>query len=103
MKKHRVILLLTLLAIVVTCLLIPPTRRGLQQQQISAIRQTVLQSAAQCYAVEGVYPKNIAYLEDHYGLILNHRRYIITYDAFASNLPPQVAVLVRGEEGSKAP
>ncbi len=65
-------------------------------QSVGAIRDAVLESAAQCYAVEGVYPETLSYLEEHYGLVVNHDRYIVTYDAFSTNLPPDVAVLVRG-------
>ena len=66
----------------------------------AAVRDAVLRCASQCYAVEGVYPPSLGYLEAHYGLVVNHRRYIVTYDAYSSNLPPEVQVLVRGEEGA---
>ena len=48
--------------------------------------------ALQCYVVEGVYPPNLQYLEDNYGLEINTDDYYVTYDAFASNLPPSVWV-----------
>ena len=67
----------------------------LAAQSVESVRQAVLRAAAQCSAVEGVYPENLAYLEDHYGLIVNEKRYIVTYEAFASNLMPEVAVLTR--------
>ena len=53
-------------------------------------------SAAQCYAVEGVYPSSLEYLVENYGLVLNHDRYNIIYDSFSSNLPPTVEVLEKG-------
>ena len=49
----------------------------------------------QCYAVEGSYPASLDYLEENYGLLVNHDRFIVTYEAFASNLMPQVNVLER--------
>ncbi|MEA4966203.1 MAG: hypothetical protein VB055_10315 [Oscillospiraceae bacterium] len=101
MKKMRLLLLLILL-LTAAAVLLPRAAQDLRRQSTGAIRQAVLQSAAQCYAVEGVYPETLSYLEEHYGLVVNHRRYIVTYDAFSSNLPPDVAVLVRGEEGSGA-
>ena len=60
-----------------------------------ALRQAVLQAAVQCYAVEGSYPASLDYLEENYGLLVNHDRFIVTYEAFASNLMPQVNVLER--------
>ena len=60
-----------------------------------ALKNAVLRSAVQCYAVEGYYPESLDYLTDHYGLRINHDRYIVVYEAFASNLPPQVTILLK--------
>lgn len=62
-------------------------------QGAASLKNAVLRSAVQCYAVEGYYPEDLNYLTDHYGLQINHQRYIVVYEAFASNLPPQVTVL----------
>ena len=55
----------------------------------------VQRSALQCYAVEGAYPPDLQYLEDNYGLQVNKKDFYVTYEAFASNLPPTVRVTVR--------
>ena len=60
-----------------------------------AIRAAVQRSALQCYAVEGAYPPDLQYLEDNYGLQVNKKDFYVTYEAFASNLPPTVRVTVR--------
>lgn len=65
----------------------------LDGQGTAALKNAVVRSAVQCYAVEGYYPENLDHLTDHYGLQINHDRYIVVYEAFASNLPPQVTVL----------
>ena len=57
-----------------------------------AIRTAIQRSALQCYVVEGVYPPNLSYLEENYGLQINTSDYNVTYEAFASNLPPTVRV-----------
>lgn len=80
--------------------LLPMFRRDIRAGSAASIRETVLRAAAQCYAVEGAYPPSLSYLEENYHLIINHRDFIVSYDAFASNLPPDVRVLVRGEEGA---
>ena len=61
----------------------------------AAIREAVQRSALQCYAVEGAYPSDLQYLEDNYGLQVNKQDFYVTYDAFASNLPPTVRVTRR--------
>ena len=57
-----------------------------------AIREAIEKSARQCYVVEGIYPPDLAYLQDNYGLQININDYYVTYDIFASNQPPSVRV-----------
>ena len=66
--------------------------RSVDNGSEQAIRTAVQRGALQCYVVEGVYPPDLEYLEDNYGLQVNREDYYITYDAFASNLPPTVRV-----------
>ena len=77
-------------------LLVPTFSRDIRAGSVASIREAVLRAAAQCYAVEGVYPSSLEYLEENYGLVLNHDRYYIIYDSFSSNLPPTVEVLEKG-------
>ena len=65
----------------------------MRDESATAIQAAISRSALQCYVVEGVYPPNLAYLEEHYGLQINTEDYYVTYDAFASNLPPTVRVV----------
>ena len=69
-----------------------PKRAEIREKGEVAIRELVETAARQCYAVEGVYPPNLAYLEDHYGIRINKKDYFVNYDAFASNVPPSVIV-----------
>ena len=69
--------------------------RELGECSAVAIRAAVQRSALQCYAVEGAYPPDLQYLEDNYGLQVNKKDFYVTYEAFASNLPPTVRVTVR--------
>lgn len=69
-----------------------PKRAEIREEGAVAIRELVESAARQCYAVEGVYPPNLAYLEDHYGIRINKKDYFVNYEAFASNFPPSVLV-----------
>ena len=73
------------------------TIRCFRETFAAAIREAVQRSALQCYVVEGVYPPNLQYLEDNYGLQVNTEDYYVSYEAFASNLPPTVKVVNRTE------
>ena len=57
-----------------------------------ALRDAVLQSAKQCCAIEGSYPASLDYLEQHYGLTINHNDYVVSYEYFADNVMPSVVV-----------
>ncbi len=87
--------LLLLLLLGALALLFSDGGRDLDESSALAIREAVQRSALQCYAVEGVYPPDLQYLEDNYGLQVNQEDFYVTYDAFASNLPPTVRVTRR--------
>ena len=61
----------------------------------AAIREAVEAGARQCNVVEGVYPPDLQYLRDNYGLQINTDDYYVVYDIYASNQPPTVKVVVR--------
>ena len=52
-----------------------------QSEQLIATEQAVRRAAVQCYALEGSYPSDLTYLEQHYGLMLNHDRYVVHYQS----------------------
>lgn len=67
--------------------------RDMDEQAAAALRQAVLDAAVQCYAVEGKYPESLDVLENEYGVQINHARFIVTYDVYASNQLPDITVL----------
>lgn len=60
---------------------------------LEILEQAVNRAVVQCYAIEGMYPPDIHYLEEHYGLVYDHERYIIHYEVFASNILPDFTVI----------
>lgn len=69
------------------------------ERRLDEIRDTVISSVSQCYALEGAYPPDLKYLEDNYGLIMDKSCYIYHYEMFASNIFPDVKVLYLRETG----
>lgn len=66
-----------------------------KDQGAASIRNTILNSAMQCAAIEGSFPSNLAYLEDNYDLRVNHDDYVVIYEVLASNSLPSVVVMPR--------
>lgn len=48
-----------------------------------------------CYAVEGSYPPSLSYIEEHYGLLYNKDKFLISYENIGSNLLPVVHIIER--------
>ena len=66
------------------------------KRDLSALKTNIENGITMCYAVEGVYPVNIEYLCEHYGIIYDKDRYFVDYERFASNIRPSVTVFERG-------
>lgn len=71
------------------------TQEQTREQGALSVRNAVMTSATQCAAVEGAYPSSLSYLEEHYGLVVNHDDYVVTYEVFATNVAPSVVVMPR--------
>lgn len=65
-------------------------RQGRQQLE-DALRR----GAVACYAAEGIYPPNVDYLVEHYGIQINEKRYAVFYEVVGENLMPQITVVER--------
>lgn len=68
---------------------------SMRLQAAQSLRAAVLDAAVQCYVLEGAYPRSLGYLEENYGVQVNHSRFIVSYEAYASNQLPDVAVFER--------
>ncbi len=90
-----VLLLVLLLFAALLALCFGRSARDVSEEGAAAIHETVRRGALQCYVVEGVYPPDLQYLEDNYGLQINTEDYYVVYDSFASNLPPTIRVIRR--------
>ena len=97
-KRSRLLWLFILIVLAALILLIAVKKPGrdISEESAAAIQAAVQRSARQCYVVEGVYPPSLQYLEENYGLQVNTEDFYVTYDAFASNLPPTVYVTSKG-------
>lgn len=69
--------------------------RSRQAQDIRQLEQVLHRTAVACYAVEGVYPPSVAYMQDHYGLTYDEGRYVVHYNLVASNFMPDIEVMER--------
>lgn len=73
--------------------LIDRSSASAEQRQV---RDAVRRAAVTCYAAEGAYPDSLDYLKERYGLVYNENLFFVSYDAFASNLMPDIQVTRKG-------
>lgn len=66
---------------------------GQAEQGRQQLEQSLRRAAVACYAAEGAYPADLAYLEQHYGVQIDTGRYTVYYDIFAGNIMPDITVL----------
>lgn len=66
------------------------------QENLTVLQRSVQRAAVQCYALEGFYPSNLSYLQEHYGISYDEDSLYIAYQYIASNLMPDIIVLPRG-------
>ena len=59
----------------------------------ATLEKAIKRAAVQCYAIEGFYPSDVSYLENHYGIIIDSSRFTVEYRSFSSNNVPTIQVL----------
>ena len=66
---------------------------GKDAENLHQLEEALRRGCAACYAVEGAYPPDLEYLEEHYGIQVDETRYKVYYNVFAHNLMPDITVL----------
>ena len=69
---------------------------GTENRQAQSIERIIRKAAVQCYALEGEYPPDVAYLSENYGVILDEKRYFYFYDVSMGNMMPDIQVIPKG-------
>ncbi len=72
--------------------------KGYGEERLKVAQEAVVRAVVSCYAIEGVYPPNVQYLKDHYGLSIDETAYFVHYETYGSNLMPKIQVFSRFAE-----
>ena len=101
LRDHKFITVCVIVAIVALILVLSNAMRTTDDDikaSEDAIKQTVQNRALQCYVIEKAYPESLSYLEENYGLAVNKEDYLIVYQLYAENQPPQIRVMYQGKK-----
>ena len=66
---------------------------GREGEDIRQLQEVLQKGCVACYAAEGIYPPDLEYLKERYGIQVDEERYTVYYSRFAQNLMPYVTVL----------
>ena len=91
-RREIAIVLVMLLVLGGVWLLVNRVGKSSGNAQTQFVTEAVHNAALTCYAVEGAYPTSLEYLRKNYGLAYDQSRYLVRYDAFGSNLMPDISV-----------
>ena len=67
--------------------------QGRSEEDRQQLEQVLRRAAVACYAAEGIYPPTLSYMEEHYGIQIDRERYTVMYEAYGSNLMPDITIL----------
>ncbi len=65
------------------------------EHEREVLENALERSITQCYALEGTYPTDLAYLQENYGLTYNKDHFYIDYQYIGGNLRPDVTIIER--------
>ena len=67
-------------------------------RQEENLENALQRSILSCYAAEGAYPPDLAYLKEHYGVTWNEDLFFVDYRVTAANIYPEVTIIpMKGE------
>ena len=82
-----------ILLIGIICALAGKLDADTQKEQELALSNALEHAVTTCYALEGIYPPDLQYMKEHYGLIYNEDRFYVSYRPIASNIRPEYDIL----------
>lgn len=98
MKKKQVvytIAFLMILVVIVWGMSRTTTHIGkdTSQKTMEQLEQSIRRATISCYANEGVYPPDLSYLKEHYGIQINESAYTVFYEIQGDNMMPDITVM----------
>lgn len=91
MRKRSLVLLLAAALLFLGA--VNRLEEGRRAEGASQLETALRRTAVSCYASEGFYPPDVAYMQEHYGLRFDEESYTVHYRLTASNWMPDITVL----------
>lgn len=92
MKKIIANIAISIIFMILLLIAINKINNNYHQDAINRLENNIKKATMNCYSIEGFYPSDIRYLEDNYGVVIDHERFNVFYEAIASNVFPDIKV-----------
>lgn len=73
-----------------------------RKDQALFLRNALEHAITSCYALEGMYPPDLQYMKDHYGLTYDESLFHVSYQPVAANIRPEYFILEQDASGREA-
>lgn len=80
-------------ALVIVLLSMGTVSKKQEKETLKQVEDAVNKAVISCYSIEGNYPATVEYIEENYGLQIDHERYHVFYEIFADNVMPEITVV----------
>ena len=68
---------------------------GRDEESLRQLEEALHRGCVACYATEGIFPPDVDYLRDRYGVQVDEEKYMVAYQVFAKNLMPSITIVER--------
>ena len=93
LRSYSMQIIFTLAMIALIAYGLAETERSSRSEGLRVLEESIQRATVTCYAIEGSFPANISYIEEHYGVRIDRSKYAVFYEIFASNLWPEIVVI----------
>lgn len=91
-KRYLIESLLLVLVVIFVLAGVQSVKTGSSKEGLAITEKAIHRALIECYAIEGAYPSGVAYLEENYGVLIDHDKYFVYYEAYGRNIMPDVVV-----------
>ena len=96
-RESLAAVIFTLLVIAMITVGLWKTENSSRAEGLRLLEESLMRAVVQNYAIKGMYPDSLGYIEEHYGVYIDRTRYVVHYRIFASNILPDITVLELSE------
>lgn len=93
MKKNIVKIVILFMILGLTSTLSISLYNKTNSDKTIELKEAIQKASVECYAVEGMYPPSVEYLEENYGIQIDRNKYNVFYNGFASNMIPDITIV----------